>query len=103
MALLPALDPTAMGWRHRDWYLGTLRADLFDRSGNIGPTIWADGRIVGGWAQTRGGEVRTRLLVDVGRENTETVDAAAAQLATWLYSVVVTPRFATPLAVELRG
>nr|MDQ3989768.1 winged helix DNA-binding domain-containing protein [Actinomycetota bacterium] len=50
-ALLPALDPTAMGWSERGWFLGDHGPVLFDRSGNIGPTVWWDGRIVGGWAQ----------------------------------------------------
>ena len=53
VALLPALDATTMGWKDRDWYLGGYRAALFDRAGNAGPTIWVDGRIVGGWAQQR--------------------------------------------------
>src|SRR5205823_6598337 len=37
-ALLPALDPTPMGWLHRGWYLGEHGRTLFDRTGNIGPT-----------------------------------------------------------------
>ena len=68
VALLPALDPTTMGWQARDWYLGSHKAQLFDRNGNAGPTIWLDGRIVGGWAIRDAGEVVTGLLEDVGRE-----------------------------------
>ena len=49
--LLPALDPTTMGWRGRDFYLGDLAPRLFDANGNGGPTAWWDGRIVGGWTQ----------------------------------------------------
>ncbi|MEZ5225957.1 MAG: winged helix DNA-binding domain-containing protein, partial [Acidimicrobiales bacterium] len=64
VALLPALDPTAMGWKDRDWYLGPHRDALFDRSGNIGPTIWSDGRVVGGWAQRPDGSIAWRLLED---------------------------------------
>ncbi|MGH3358390.1 MAG: winged helix DNA-binding domain-containing protein, partial [Nocardioidaceae bacterium] len=64
--LLPGLDPTPMGWKHRDWYLGDHKAALFDRYGNIGPTIWWDGRVVGGWAVHADGTVRARLLEDVG-------------------------------------
>ena len=52
VAFLPALDPTTMGWAERSWYLGEHKQTLFDTNGNAGPTIWADGRIVGGWAQT---------------------------------------------------
>ena len=52
-ALLPALDSTPMGWQRREWFLGQHAARLFDRTGNVGPTLWWDGRIVGGWAQDR--------------------------------------------------
>ena len=38
--LLPSLDPTVMGWRDRDWYLGDHAGPLFDRNGNAGPTVW---------------------------------------------------------------
>jgi hypothetical protein len=47
VALIPALDATTMGWAGREWYLGPHRRQLFDLSGNAGPTIWVDGRIVG--------------------------------------------------------
>lgn len=100
-ALLPALDPTPMGWSGRDWYLGAHRAALFDRSGNVGPTVWWDGRIVGGWAQRRGGEVVYRLLEDLGAEGGRAVAAAAHQLTGWLGPARVTPRFHTPLEREL--
>ncbi len=74
VALLPPLDPTTMGWTGRDWYLGPHRAALFDTAGNAGPTIWADGRIVGGWAVLPSGEVVTRMLDDIGREATAAVE-----------------------------
>ena len=67
VALLPSLDPTSMGWKARDWYLDPDHVHaLFDYSGNIGPTVWADGRIVGGWGQGPDGVVGHRLLTDVG-------------------------------------
>src|SRR4029077_9194587 len=31
VTLLPALDPTVMGWQERAWYLGEHKARLFDR------------------------------------------------------------------------
>ena len=101
VALLPTLDPTTMGWRSRDWYLGPHRAALFDTAGNAGPTIWADGRIVGGWAALPSGEVVTRLLDDPGLEAHRAVEAEAARLSVWLISAGGVPRFATPLAREL--
>jgi hypothetical protein len=103
VALLPALDPTPMGWQERSWYLGDHAAALFDRSGNIGPTVWCDGRIVGGWAQRPDGAVVHRLLEDVGAEVKAAVDAAAARLAEWIGPVRVLPKFRTPLERELAG
>jgi len=100
-ALLPALDPTPMGWRERGWFLGGHGPALFDRSGNIGPTVWWDGRIVGGWAQRPGGEIVFRLLEDPGAEAVAAVTAEAERLQAWLGPARVTPRFRTPLEREL--
>jgi hypothetical protein len=101
VALLPALDPTVMGWSGRDWYLGEHGPTLFDRNGNAGPTVWWDGRVVGGWASRADGEIAVRLLEDVGAEGAAAVEAAAGTLADWLGGVRVTPRFRTPLEREL--
>jgi len=100
-ALLPALDPTPMGWRERGWFLGEHGPALFDRSGNIGPTVWWDGRIVGGWAQRPRGDIVFRLLEDPGAEAGAAVTAEAERLQAWLGPVRVTPRFRTPLEREL--
>ena len=100
-ALLPALDPTTMGWAGRNFYLGPHRPVLFDRNGNAGPAIWWDGRVVGGWAQRPSGELVLRLLTDVGADATAAIEAEAARLADWLGPVRVTPRFRTPLEREL--
>ena len=100
-ALLPALDPTPMGWQARDWFLGPHGPALFDRTGNIGPTVWWEGRIVGGWAQCASGEVACRLLEDIGADAAAAVAAEAAKLEAWLGPARVTPRFRTPLEREL--
>jgi Winged helix DNA-binding domain len=100
-ALLPALDPTPMGWQARDWFLGVHATALFDRTGNIGPTVWWEGRIVGGWAQRASGEVVYRLLEDIGADGGAAVAAEAAALEAWLDTWRVTPRFRTPLEREL--
>jgi hypothetical protein len=100
-ALLPALDVTPMAYARRDWFLGAHGAALFDRSGNIGPTVWSDGRIVGGWGQRQNGAIAYKLLEDVGREAEARVEAAAQALQAWLDTVRVTPRFRTPLEREL--
>lgn len=101
VALLPALDSTVMGWQERDWYLGDHRRLLFDRNGNAGPTVWADGRVVGGWGQRTTGEVAVRLFEDVGSEYATAIEAEAARVAAWLGDVRVTPRFRTPFEKEL--
>jgi hypothetical protein len=103
VALLPALDPTTMGWQQRSWYLADHGPMVFDRNGNAGPTVWVDGRVVGGWAQRRSGEVVHHLLADVGREATDAVERAAADLEAWLGDVRITPRFPTPLQKKLTG
>ncbi|MGW6332288.1 winged helix DNA-binding domain-containing protein [Nocardia rhamnosiphila] len=100
-ALLPALDPTPMGWQSRAWYLGGHRPRLFDRNGNIGPTIWSDGRIVGGWAQRKDGEIVTRLLEDIGADGAALVAAEAERAAGWFGELRPIPRFRTPLEREL--
>jgi hypothetical protein len=99
------------GWIRRRWAgrsgTGTarrsLRSALFDRSGNIGPTVWWDGRIVGGWAQRPDGEIAWRLLDSegVGREARDAIEAEAARLHAWVGPTRVTPRFRTPLEREL--
>jgi hypothetical protein len=103
VALLPSLDPTPMGWKERHWYLGPHEGPLFDRNGNIGPTIWADGKVVGGWAQRSDGSIVTRLLEDLGAEHRALVEAKAARLEAQLDGIVVKPSFKTPLQRELSG
>lgn len=103
VALLPALDPTPMGWKNRGWYLGPHEPDLFDTTGNIGPTVWADGRIVGGWSQTPDAQVVTALLEDVPPATHEAITAEATRLTSWLDGTRVTPRFRTPLERKLAG
>ena len=101
VALLPALDVTPMAYARRDWFLGPHGPRLFDRSGNIGPTIWSEGRIVGGWAQRADGAVAYKTLEDVGREGEVHIQSAAHSLEAWLRPTRVTPRFRTPLEREL--
>lgn len=101
VALLPALDPTAMGWAARDFYLGEHKSALFDTNGNVGPTVWSDGRIVGGWAQRPSGEAVHRLLSDVGAQVAAAVEVEAARLTDWLGDMRVIPKFRTPLEREL--
>jgi len=100
-ALLPTLDPTTMGWKERDWYLGPHGSVLFDGNGNAGPTVWWEGRVVGGWSQRRDGEIRYRLLEDVGSEAGAAIAAEAARLEEWLGEARVSPGFLPPFQREL--
>ena len=95
-ALLPTLDPTTMGWKARDWYLGPHGAALFDANGNAGPTIWWDGRVVGGWSQRRDGEIALGLLEDVGRDARAAIDVEAERLQAWIGDVRFSPGFLPP-------
>jgi hypothetical protein len=101
VAFLPGLDATTMGWKERDWYLGPHGPTLFDRNGNAGPTVWVDGRVIGGWAQRENGDVAYRLLERVDAATTKKLHAERDRLTAWFGGVRVTPRFRTPLEREL--
>ena len=96
VALLPALDPTVMGWKARDFYLGPHRPHLFDRTGNAGTTAWANGRIVGCWTQDPDGAVRLRLLEEVPTATRRALDAEADRLSAWLDGVRVSTIYSSP-------
>ncbi len=100
-ALLPTLDPTTMGWKERDWYLGEHAGTLFDSNGNAGPTVWWDGRVVGGWSQRRDGEIVLGLLEEVGRDARAGIDAEVDRLRAWVGDVRFSPGFLPPFQREL--
>lgn len=101
-ALLPGLDPTPMGWKERSWYLGPHHDHVFDSTGNAGPTVWWNGRIVGGWTQHSDGTIVHRLLTDIGADGLAAVEAEIARLQPHLTGTAVTPRFRSPLDKALR-
>jgi len=96
-ALLPVLDPTLMGWKQRDFYLGQHGGELFDRNGNGGTTAWWGGRIVGGWHQSPEGEVIVDLLKDVGAEGRAALESQAQWWNSWLGGEVVGSVYHSPL------
>ncbi|MFD7921647.1 winged helix DNA-binding domain-containing protein [Streptomyces sp. NPDC059740] len=104
-ALLPALDPTPMGWHDREWFLGPHGHRLFDRAGNIGPSVWWNGRVVGGWSQNADGEIVHAFLEDVGGEARAAVAAETERLARRLgpTRLAVRGRGRSPLEEELAG
>ena len=95
-ALLPALDPTVMGWARRAWYVGRHSALLFDRAGNAGPSAWWDGRAIGAWSQRPDGEIVVRVLEDVGGDAMAALKAAAAELQARLGTARVVVPFRSP-------
>lgn len=96
-ALLPVLDPTVMGWKNRDFFLGPHGPQLFDRNGNAGTTAWWDGRVVGCWVQDQDGVVVLRLLEDVGAEAVAALRVEASRLTEWLRGERVSTVYSSPL------
>ena len=99
--LLPALDPTPMGWKQRNWFLPDDSSALYDTFGNVGPTVWWGGEVVGGWAVRPDGSVVTELLTERGAEARGAVRQAAEALTARLAGTVVVPSFRTPLERRL--
>jgi hypothetical protein len=96
VALLPGLDPTAMGWKRRAWYLPPgVAARVTDRNGNIGPTVWADGQVVGGWVQRADGSIAHDAdgLTPAGRD---LLDAEIERLQQFLGDTRFSVRFPAP-------
>jgi hypothetical protein len=96
-ALLPALDPTTMGWKERSFYLGDHAGRLFDANGNAGPTAWWCGRIVGGWTQESDGTVRVVPAERLGRAATRALATEADRLTELLDGDVVKSIYQSPL------
>lgn len=96
-ALLPVLDPTVMGWKNRDFYLGPHAARLFDRNGNAGTTAWWCGQVVGAWVQDAAGVVEVRLVHDVPVEGRQALTAEAERLTRWLQGQRVGTVYPSPL------
>ena len=70
---------------------------LFDRNGNAGPTVWSNGRIVGGWWQDDDGVVVLRLLSRVDAATRRAIERERDRLQDWLGDVRLRLRFPTPL------
>jgi hypothetical protein len=97
-ALLPALDPTTMGWKERGFHLGDHVDKVFDSNGNGGPSAWWNGRIVGVWCQQPDGRVDVLLAEAVPRAAQRALDAKAEELTAWLDGDVVRSVYLSPLA-----
>jgi winged helix DNA-binding protein len=95
-ALLPVLDPTVMGWKQRDFFLGPHAAALFDVNGNAGTTAWWDGRVVGCWVQDPDGVVVPHLLEDVGADGRAALEVEARRMSDWLGGTRVSTVYPSP-------
>jgi hypothetical protein len=97
-ALLPALDPTALGWKERDFYLAAdFYSAIFDWSGNCGTTAWWDGRIVGAYVQDDAGRIELIVPRDPGPAGRAALQAEAKRLEDWLDGEKVTALYKSPL------
>lgn len=103
VALLPLLDPAVMGWRHRDFLLGTHRGRLFDPVGNAGTTALVDGRVVGVWVQDASGEVRVSELERLDGPIRARLGERAAALTGWLDGDRVFSVYPSSAMQEARG
>jgi hypothetical protein len=98
VVFLPGLDPTAMGWKDRAFYLAPeLMERLFDRNGNAGPTVWLDGRVVGGWVQMSDGSIVTELLDPAATAHRREIDREAERTAAMFGDIRHRVRFPAPL------
>jgi len=103
-ALLPVLDPTTMGWKERDFYLGDHGRWLFDSAGNGGNTAWWGGRIVGGWVQDGDdGRVRIEPLEPLTAAARRGLDDEAQRLTSWLGEVRLSTFFPSPQMLQARA
>ena len=100
--LLPVLDPTVMGWKERQWYVGDHRERIFDTAGNAGPTVWWDGRIIGTWYQDPSGVVLLDLFQDVGRNALRQLQVQAERVAAFCEGTQVVRPFASSAAGPTR-
>jgi len=97
-ALLPALDPTTMGWKDRDFYLDPGFAPaVFDWAGNAGTTAWWDGQIVGAYVQDDAGQVELIVPRNPGPAGRAALQAEAERLGDWLDGEKVPALYKSPL------
>ncbi len=97
-ALLPALDPTTMGWKGRAFHVDTATAaTVYDRAGNGLPTAWWSGRIVGTWSQQSDGAVIVQPHVPLSTTAERALRHKAGEVTTWLDGRVLRTTFHRPL------
>ncbi len=104
VALLPGLDPTIMGWKQRSWYVSDeLVPFVFDRNNNAGPTIWADGRVVGAWAQRPDGSIATEVTCRVSAAHRRLLADEIERVQSLVGDTRFRVRFPSPSSRRLAG
>ena len=103
VAVLPALDPTTMGWKQREWYLPAAAVEAFDSVGNGGPTLWVDGRIIGAWAQTRDGRIHTYYFESVAAARHRQLDERIEDVSAMIGESRFTVRFPGDVHARILG
>jgi hypothetical protein len=103
VAVLPGLDPTIMGWKQREWYLPSTSLEVFDGVGNGGPSLWVDGRVVGGWAQNKDGSIHVHYFERVGADRRREIDQRIDELKSWIGETRFTVRFPGDIHARLLG
>lgn len=103
-ALLPALDPTTMGWRGRDFYVAPeTAANVYDSAGNGRTTAWWDGRIVGSWVQRSDGNVEILPTARLSSDATTALAHKGAELTSWLNGARLRSILQRPVSVPRGG
>ena len=84
VALLPALDPTPMGFVERTWFLGAHAPRLSTARATSGRASGATAASSAAGPSARTARIAYKLLEDVGAEAERAVESAAHDLAGWL-------------------
>lgn len=102
-ALLPALDPTPMGWKQREFYLDPAFASaVYDTAGNAGTTAWWNGEIVGAYVQDGAGTVELVLRPGTPKAAREALEREARRLEEWLDGERVNSLYKSPITLAER-
>ncbi|MEV8146998.1 winged helix DNA-binding domain-containing protein [Arthrobacter sp. NPDC080073] len=98
-AVLPALDPTSLGWKEKDFYLPPdFYPSIFDWSGNCGTTAWWNGQIIGSYVQDDAGHVELLIGRDPGIAGRKALQAQSKRLDDWLDGTRINAAYKSPMS-----
>jgi len=72
-------------------------------SGNGGPSLWVDGRVVGAWAQTKDGSIHTHYFERLAAARRREIDQRIDDMKTWIGNTRFTVRFPGDIHARLLG